>query len=142
MWFFKPTGCPKRAWQVEQLKKARVLSLASAPVILVARAGAADESPDGVTSPSLCAGATDAAPFTGPVGIGCAAAGDVLGAVNGELCVASIPDSLLISFLPLAWLFLVSSDLAPAASLATGALRAATSSLVSRKCSCIPSVLE
>ena len=80
---------------MEQLKKARFLSLASAPIILVALAGAVDESPDGVAS-----------------------------------------DSLLISFLPLAWFFLVSSsDLASAASLATGALRAATSSLVSRKCS-------
>ena len=137
MWFSKPTGCPKRAWQVEQLKKARFLSLASAPAILVALAGAVDESPDGVTSPSLGAGGTDdgAAPFTGPVGIGCAA----VGAVNGEFGVASTSDSLLISFLTLAWFFLVSSDLA---SLATGALRAATSSLVSRKCLWIPSVLE
>merc|ERR1719259_1625415 len=40
MWFSSPTGCPKTAWQSAQLKKARVLSLAKAPIILVAPAGA------------------------------------------------------------------------------------------------------
>ena len=83
MWFLRPTGWPKSAWQVEQLKNARVLSLARVPIILVALADAAVGSPDGITSLNSAAGGTRdwEAWFSGPVGTGYWSVGDVLVAV-------------------------------------------------------------
>ena len=82
MWFFRPTGWPKSAWQVEQLKKARVLSFARVPIILVALAGAVVLASDGITSLDSAAGGMEdwQAQFSGPVGTG-GSVGDVFVAV-------------------------------------------------------------
>ena len=139
MWFFRPTGWPKSACQLEQLKKASVLSLARVPIIFVALADAAVVSPDGITSLNSAAGGTGdwQARFSGPAGTECGLVGDVLVVVCEE---ALLLEPLLISFPTLVLLFFVSLDVASADSLAT--FRAATSSLVSRKFLWIPSVLE
>ena len=83
MWFLRPTGWPKSAWQVEQLKKARVLSLARVPIILVALAGAVVLAPDGITSLNSAVGGTEDWPaqFSVPVGTGYGSVGDVFVAV-------------------------------------------------------------
>ena len=83
MWFLRPTGWPKSAWHVEQLKKASVLSLTRLPIILVALAGAVVESLGGTTNPSSASGGTadGAVEFSEPVGTGFGSMGDVLGEV-------------------------------------------------------------